>query len=57
MASAAETASWLEVFVCFWKVASALERGDERDLLKAYEAQKDLLQLVLPENSFYIGLI
>lgn len=39
----AEVNSWVEVFVCFWKVTCALERGESPDWLKAWEAQKELV--------------
>lgn len=43
LASNTEVNSWVEVFVCLWKVTSALERGDKPDWVRAWEAQKDLV--------------
>lgn len=43
LTSTAEVNSWVEVFVCFWKVTCALERGDRPDVVKAWEAQKELV--------------
>ncbi|KAF8417223.1 hypothetical protein EV426DRAFT_382362 [Tirmania nivea] len=45
--STAEVNSWVEVFVCFWKVTCALERGDRPDAVKAWEAQKELVLAVI----------